>query len=190
MSRGDFKTRRANAGPDLAAPGAQCIGDHTCELAITTDKGKWIENNTYRKAEEYHAPLQMMGPASINSSMRIMDAIRIDMQAFQKMKEIQADKKLPYEVEMLNLDNPKITITTIKKAERDDNLILRLLNLSSETQEGTIRSQFNFKNLSIVNLNEEKPVNPIRIQAKIENNLIKVKINPHVIATLKIEMGK
>ena len=42
MSRPDIPLRPGDAGPPLYTPSAQCIGEHTFELAITTDKENWI----------------------------------------------------------------------------------------------------------------------------------------------------
>ena len=60
ISRSDFDSRKSDAGPSITTPGAQLLGTHSFELALTTADQDWIESPIYRTAENYVAPLQPM----------------------------------------------------------------------------------------------------------------------------------
>jgi 2-O-(6-phospho-alpha-D-mannosyl)-D-glycerate hydrolase len=187
LSRGDLATRKGNAGPSLYTPGAQCLGSQSCELAITTAKQNWLNSDTYRISEEFNAPLLTAVPQSINESKRIMNGINIGMGSTKKIVYETDSEKLPETLSFLNLDNHKLIITALKKAENDNCLVLRILNLSHETQIGELTTYKPIDTVKIVNYNEKDPINPIK--AKIiatESKCLKIELNPYVLATFKI----
>lgn len=83
--------------------------------------------------------------------------------------------------ENLVVDNPNIIFSTFKKAENDDNLILRLYNISEEMQLATVKLNKLIKEVELVNLNEDF-INKLDLS----NNKVEVKFNPKEIVTIKL----
>lgn len=63
--------------------------------------------------------------------------------------------KLPNINSLFEIDKP-ILLSAIKKAEKDEGIILRLANLKNEDEKINIKTKFNFQKVEEVNLKEEK----------------------------------
>lgn len=186
LSRPDIPLRPGDAGPPLYTPSAQCIGEHTFELAITTDKENWINSHTYRTVECFTYPLQPLVPKSMMGANRIIDAIVLYEVPSWGLLNYERKSILPSKLSFFTINNPKISLSALKRAESGNSLIIRLVNLSNKSENDEITFYKGIKEAQIVNLNEEKPEN--RIKAKIQFNLnkIKVELDPFVLATIKI----
>ena len=189
LSRDDFQTRTGNAGPPIPAPGAQCLGKFSCDLAITTSSSDWISDGLYRMAEDYHAHVQPASPCSINDSYRVIDAITLSIDpSGSKMLYSKVDK-LPLEFSLFKLNNPNITMTALKKAEDDGSAIIRFVNMTSTPQSDKIKFNVAIEAMQIVDMSEHAPENSIKMSAVLEkNNLIQLTLEPHVIGTLKLNL--
>jgi hypothetical protein len=58
LSRGDLLTRRANAGPTLPTPGAQCLGTHTFRYALIPHRSGW--ERAFLEAHRFLSPLRAL----------------------------------------------------------------------------------------------------------------------------------
>ncbi|HEY0089248.1 MAG TPA: glycosyl hydrolase-related protein, partial [Candidatus Lokiarchaeia archaeon] len=97
---------------------------------------------------------------------------------------------LPPELSFLEIDNKNIVLSALKKSEIGNYLIVRLFNISSESQEAILRfwNGLLIRKAEIVNLLEENPINKIKAEIKAVNcNNLEIKFGAHVIATVKIE---
>ncbi len=56
LSRSDLATRRGGAGPELETPGAQEIGEHRFEFAVTTFRGSYLASDLLQRVEAYTSP--------------------------------------------------------------------------------------------------------------------------------------
>ncbi|GAH37926.1 unnamed protein product, partial [marine sediment metagenome] len=98
---------------------------------------------------------------------------------------------LPESMSFLEIDNKNVLLSALKKSEEGNSLIVRLYNLASSSQK--VKLQF-FRNIAIkqaeiVNLLEEIPKNEIKAEIlNINENLLELTIEPHVIATLKLKI--
>ena len=115
------------------------------------------------------------------------------MEIFSSQHEEKVHPYLPLKHRFLEIDNDNIQLSILKKAEHDNDLIIRLYNISSQKQQCKINfSEFlTIKNAQIVNLLEETP--KMKINAKIlaiNENSIEIDLDPNVIGTLKIDLGK
>ena len=100
---------------------------------------------------------------------------------------------LPETLSFMEIDNKKILLSALKKAETDDDLIIRLYNISPTKELANISlfESIIIKNVELVNLLEEKPINSIKaIISSIEGSSFKISLDPHVIATLRIKIEK
>lgn len=188
LSRPDIPLRPGNAGPDLFTPGAQCLGSHTFELALTTAHTDWLESDTYRMSEIFTSPMQVIVPRSIKSSFRFIDSILLYKIFEDQDNTVLYDKntELPANLSFLSLDNPKVSLTALKRAESGEALIIRVLNLSGEIQNAGIKFYNRIANAELVNYNEEKPVNRIKALIQFNLNEIKVELDPFVLANITI----
>ncbi|MFX1499947.1 MAG: glycosyl hydrolase-related protein [Promethearchaeota archaeon] len=195
LSRDDFETRMSHAGPGLKTPGAQCLGKYSFELAIvTSSKSNWLESKIHLKGKEFNNPLRPIFPAMVQSPFRISEKVILKpkgvLSYFFKTKKKEITPYLPSTLKFLEINNKSVVLSAIKKAEMTNSLIIRCYNISSQIQEATIifYEKFSIKNAELVNLLEEKPKNDIK--AKIidyKQNILKIKLDPHVISTFKID---
>jgi mannosylglycerate hydrolase len=56
LSRSDLITRRGGAGPEMETPGAQELGEHRFDFAVTTWSGGYLEANVTQSAAAYSCP--------------------------------------------------------------------------------------------------------------------------------------
>ncbi|MHA1641751.1 MAG: alpha-mannosidase [Promethearchaeota archaeon] len=198
LSRGDFESRRTDAGPSLYTPGAQCIGKHKFDLSlVTSNENNWISAKIHVKGKSFNNPLKISFPTMIKTPLRADDKIFLSsyglLEIFSSQHEEKVQPYLPLKHGFLEIDNDNIQLSILKKAEHNNDLIIRLYNISSQKQQCKINfSEFlTIKNAQIVNLLEETP--KMEIKAKIlaiNENFIEIDLDPNVICTLKIDLGK
>ena len=198
LSRADLATRGSNAGPDLKTPGAQCLGEHVFELGVIIEAGKenWVKAAIPQKAKEFNNPLKPLFPRMADTPLRIGDHVLLSslglLEIFSTPHQRKVEAYLPSTVSFLSIDNNNIMLSALKKAERDNSLVLRCFNLSSKSQTGTIRfwEALTIENVKIVNLLEEEPNNVINATIRNQNeNSCEISLDSHVIATLKIDLS-
>jgi alpha-mannosidase len=195
LSRDDFKTRRSHAGPGYKTPGAQCLGKHSFDLSITTaSKRNWLDSKIHQRGKEFNNPLKPLFPNMARGPIRISDKVIIRPEGilsyFEKTKLLSLEPYLPPSLSFLEIDNNSVILSALKKSEEGNYLILRVFNISSNTQKAKLSffKDISITDVKIVNLLEEEPKNEIKAQiiSYIENELV-ILLDPHVIATFKIE---
>ncbi|MHA1657935.1 MAG: glycoside hydrolase family 38 C-terminal domain-containing protein [Promethearchaeota archaeon] len=199
LSRGDFITRKSNAGPDLKTPGAQCLGKHEFELSLIIENNKpnWLEAEIHIKGKEFNNPLKPIFPLMANSPLRVTDKVFLNasgvLSYFKKSETQQLESYLPTEMSFLEVSNKNVMLSALKKSEEGDFLVVRCYNISTIQQRAILKfnDSLSIKNAEIVNFLEEKPSNEINAQVNLINsNNIELSLEPHVIATLKITIFK
>jgi alpha-mannosidase len=191
LSRNNLTSRRSDAGPPLNTPGAQCIGKHEFELSLIIENGKsgWLNSEIHLKGKEFNNPMIPIFPSMLNFHLRNIDTIIVN----QKMRLKTEDSYLPVEMSFLEIDNKNIMLSILKKSEDGNDLIIRVYNISPELQKAKLKlyEGISIKNASIVNLLEEKPESEIKAKADlIDGNNIELSIEPHVIATIRLDISK
>ena len=132
------------SGIKLPTPDSQLLKEISFELAITTyDK----EEDLSLKAKEYLTPI-----------------VSYNKMPYNAMKLNDVDFHTPYEYSLLE-NHSKLTLSTLKKAESKDGLILRVFNTQKEEQ----HLQLNIPCDTSVSLNEEN----INFEIKIITNQVK-----------------
>ncbi len=113
LSRDDFPTRRrCNAGPTLATPAAQCLGEQRFRYAILPYEGDWIEAGVPREAR-----LWRVRPPSVQGVVAGHAAGGADF---------------------LRLASKALRVTAIKRHETRDTLVVRLHNMTAARVEEEI----------------------------------------------------
>ncbi|MFX0020716.1 MAG: alpha-mannosidase [Candidatus Hermodarchaeota archaeon] len=197
LSRDDFQSRYVPAGPAFKTPEAQCLGTHSFELSIiTSNKENWIDSKIHRRGKEFNNPFKPVFPAMVESPIRTSDKVVLRpfgiVSIFYKSKTELLESYLPPTLSFLEIDNEYIVLSCIKKAEVGEHLIIRLFNVSSSRQNGklTFYDKLIVKNAEKVNFLEEVPKNEIKAYIdNFKNNVIEVNLEPHVIATFKIDIS-
>ena len=163
LSREDLVTRPCNAGPRVETPEAQCLGPQTFWYAVIPHPGDWEEARIWEEAHALRYPL--LG--------RTVD--------FQE-GELSADDLCMFEIEPQEL-----VVSALKKAEREDALVLRLYNISRHDVLGRLGSRRPLVAARLANLNEEPlPNGSLEI---IDRQGIEFPARPSQIVTLLLELG-
>jgi alpha-mannosidase len=187
LSRADMASRKGNAGPALRTPTAQCLGVTSFELAITTAEKDWLNSNTNHIAEQYIAPLQPMIPQSVGIQFRMWDTLTLFMGMMMKNVNYTPNPILPTSLGFMKLTNQKLTMTALKKAEKADAVIVRLLNLAPTVESDTIEFYAPIKEAVLVNYNEDIPKTPIKASISANGSKLTIKLDPCVLATIQLK---
>ncbi len=195
LSRDDFASRMSHAGPGFMTPGAQCLGKYSFEISIiTTSKSNWLDSEIHLRGKEINNPLKSFFPTMAQSPFRFSDKVVLKprgvLSYYFKPKKIIFEKYLPTTFSFLEIDNRRVVLSAIKKAEEGDFLVIRLYNISSDPQKAILifYKKILIKNSEIVNLLEEKPKNEIKAKInEYHQNELNITLEPHVLATFKIE---
>ncbi|MCF7890573.1 hypothetical protein K9M78_05070 [Candidatus Bipolaricaulota bacterium] len=160
ISRDDLGTREGHAGPPLSTPEAQCKDEYIFEYAIFPFSGNWQDSQVVKQAREFNSPLV--------SSIARSDAEPLETFSF------------------LKVEPDEVLVSTIKRGEDDESLIVRLLNPTNESKRGNI--EFNDRLGDIrkayeTNLQEK----PNRELALNDENKVQISLEKYEIRTLKIK---
>ncbi len=124
------EARFNNEFPDQL--GGQCLGKRIAEYAICPHKGNWQEGKLYNAAQRFNAEPVVM----------------------QLSKNNGVENVIPKSTMCITNDN--VILSAMKKAEKNDNIIVRIFNPTNTEQ----KFKFNFaktpKNVYICNMNEER----------------------------------
>jgi mannosylglycerate hydrolase len=133
LSRGDLTTRRGHAGPALLTPGGQCLGDHTFEYALVPHAGWWdgASMEVANAAEDFEAGLRAVATGTHEGA-------------------------LPAVWASVTLAPPELALSALKRAEREDGLVLRVYNPTARPVSASVRLPRPFRAVRLVNLNEDE----------------------------------
>jgi hypothetical protein len=131
LSRGDLTTRDGHAGPMLATPGGQGLGEHTVRYTLLPHAGDWqTEGVVLREAQAFEAPLCAL-PTE------------------------QHDGELPASWSFVHVAPDAVAISAIKRAESGEGLIVRLYNPGDQAQDTMLACGAPLMSVSEVRLDEE-----------------------------------
>jgi alpha-mannosidase len=143
------------SGPLVPTPEAQELGEHIFAYSVLPYSGDWRQTQVHRRAYETSQPLA----------------------AFQTNKEPLRNTHCDFSLEPDNL-----IISTVKRAEDDDSLILRLFETIGRACRARLRLPAGIKRAYITNLLEQ----PER-EIAFKNGKLELDVSPFEIVTLKLE---
>jgi mannosylglycerate hydrolase len=121
LSRDDLSTRRSGAGPQLPAPGAQCLGDHVFEYAL--ELGEPENAELVRRSQDYRfdfaegppgakldGPLSIDGAAAFSALKGAEDGDGVILRVFNPGPD-PAEIALPRPVRRCRLDESPLPAT-------------------------------------------------------------------------------
>ncbi|MBO9541389.1 hypothetical protein J7643_12440 [bacterium] len=111
LSRDDLRTRGGGAGPKLETPEAQCLGPQRFAYALLPYRGDWSEPQL--EAHAFGAPFLVRGFGGDQASL-------------------SGGKPLH---EWLSIGDPRLVVSTVKRAEGSEHLAIRLYNPTAERVE-------------------------------------------------------
>ncbi|MHA1684351.1 MAG: alpha-mannosidase [Promethearchaeota archaeon] len=143
ISQGHLGRPSGLNGPFLPTPGAQCKRRMTFDLAIQPHAGDWVRGDVYKFMKAFHSPLE--GIARTGSKFY-----------YEPRDELARSRNLNEMEESLVIVEPgTLVVSAIKKAGREDGIIIRVFNPSSAPVQGTIKLSFAISSASIVDLKED-----------------------------------
>ena len=144
------------AGPLVPTPQALELGTYTFEYAVQPHEGDWRQAEIYKQAPEFnHRPIAV--PTDGKGS-------------------------LPAEYSFLKLSPHNLILSTLKKAEDSDAVILRFFETRGEDTQAEVELFRDIKRLTSVDLLEREEG-----ELPFEGNRFKLAVKPFEIVTLKLE---
>lgn len=132
LSREDLATRRGHAGPMLHTPEAQGLGKHVFEYALVPHAGDWQAEEALvpREAAAFESPMRTRVTERHEGALR-------DMWSF------------------VHVAPAGVAVSSVKKAEREDALVVRLYNPTGTALSTEVILAKPFREVVRVNLNED-----------------------------------
>ena len=118
MARTDHALRPHKIGPELATPGAQCLGTHRFRFAVRPFAADSGNGQLYRAAEKFSVPLQAYAPLGRSPAVR---------------------PRLPLG---LAIGPDEVVLSAVKTAEDRRGLLVRVFNSSAQPVVATLRPAF------------------------------------------------
>jgi len=158
----EINTRIGDAGPEIFTPQAQCLRTMEFEYAIYPHIGNYEEGNCIEKTDNYNNELIIFNTNKHKGYLPIESS-------FAKIED----------------NHGNIRLTSFKKSDYNNNLILRLYNAGTKTYKSKINFNFNIKEVNKVNFLEEK-----KCSMPINDNSFELEIKPKVIETISISLER
>lgn len=148
------------SGIKLPTPDSQMLGELTLEFAIATHAQSALQANAARLAKEYLTPVQIYNKIP-----------------YDAMKLNKPEVKTPVEYSFLKELNTDAVLSTVKKSEKADQLVLRFYNPTDETKTAAFELPVTAKQVFAANLNE-RVLEPIgtegnQVQVNMISNQVK-----------------
>lgn len=148
------------SGIKLPTPDSQMLGTLTLEFAIATHKETTLKANVARMAKEYLTPIHLYNKIPFNA-MKLNKSDVNTPTTFSFLKELQKDSVL----------------STLKKAEKDDQFVLRFYNPTDKEKTATFELNRSIGHAHTANLNEayleEVETEENKFQTKLKTNQVK-----------------
>ena len=144
MARIDHPLRPHKIGPELATPGAQCLGRHRFRFAVRPYSRQPDRGHLYRAAEEFSVPLQAFAPLGRSGPRR-------------------ADRSLGLEV-----GPAEVVLSAVKTAEDRSGLLVRMFNSADQAVTALLRTGFPIDSAERCNLEEQSRTDlPISVDGSV-----------------------
>lgn len=135
---------------------SQSLGENEWKYAIMPHSGNWEEGNIYREVERFNLP-------------------------FETGQSGKGGGNLPKMMSFISIEPKEIVLSTMKRAEKSDSLILRLFNPTDKEIEGSIKTFKEMKEAWITNMNEKR-----REQLEVIGNTVNIIFDHKKIVTVEV----
>jgi alpha-mannosidase len=158
LSQDDLSSRKRLAGPKIAVPDAQCMGEHKFKYAILPIATRWPPTAICTQENHYSIPVKSL--------------------ALPRQKG-----PLPPTLRLLRVEPDALMVSAVKKAYSDDHLIVRLFNPTPRTLQGRLQIVTGIRKAWRTDLNEENgrsiPVG--------KDGVLSISVPPKKIITVRIQ---
>ncbi len=127
------------SGIKMPTPDSQMLGTLMIDFGITTHAGTTLEANIANVAKEYLTPVQVYNKIP-------HDAMKLNKEKVQT----------PLTYSLLSFENKDSVLSVLKKAEKEEALVVRAFNPTTTNQQLEVVSNNKISNVGLVNLNEDK----------------------------------
>ncbi len=158
LSRGDFLTRPYNAGPMIPTPEAQCLGFISFNYAVEPYEGNCFQAHIPNKNLDYSTPLIVFQPKSITGELPLTDSL-------------------------LDINNPLIIQSALKRNELTGNICIRLFNSAKFSEKCILTTGRPVKGCWITDMKEERLK-----ETPFSSNKIELDIPGYKILTVEIQI--
>jgi len=131
LSLDDLTTRDRLAGPKIAVPDAQCMGEHKFKYAILPLAAPWTSASVCTEENHYSIPVKCLTVPRQKGT-------------------------LPPTLRFLRVEPDDLMVSAVKKAYTEDHLIIRLFNPTARSLRGRLESLTGIQKAWLTDLNEEK----------------------------------
>lgn len=147
------------SGIKLPTPDSQMLGELTLDFAIATHSS---EQNVARLAKDYLTPIEFYNKIP-------HDAIRLN----------KSNVTTPLEHSLFHEMEPNLVLSTLKKAEKEDRLLLRFYNTRNSVETSSWVFNPTIKQAHIANLNEQALE-----EIHVENNQLQIPVKTNQVQSI------
>ncbi|TRZ49969.1 hypothetical protein D4S03_07510 [bacterium] len=167
----DMRTAAVGAGPHIATPEAQIQRKLTFSLSILPHRGRWDQVEVWRQALAFNNP-----PRAYTTGM-------------EKNRPVLTHGARPARRSFLSVTGRNVVLSSVKKAEDGETLVLRLYNPSDEMTEAVIQLPFVPAGIQLAGLDESaRPASESEAAPVSEaGGRVRVAIAPWKVVTLRVE---
>ena len=156
LLRGNGIISSFSKGEQWKVPGNQCLREMSMSMAVHPYKGNFVSAEIVQKLKEYQTPLlsyyQPVDLKKFSGGRTAVQDSNIDETFYRKDKypEIRFGRKQSF----LEIRGKEVVISAIKKAEREESVIVRLFNTSDQKNNFSLKYFKPISKLAKVRLNE------------------------------------
>ncbi len=158
LNRDILYNRRRHLAPILPTPDAQCLGKHLFNYSIFPHSGTLESAEVYKQAHQHNVPMR-----TIQTNMH--------------------DGILEKEMSFLSCTPDELIISAIKKAEKENAVIVRLYNISNRDVQGKLTIFEPIAKAQLVYLSEEPTNEDLVLDSY---NTVSIFVKKHEIVTIEI----
>jgi len=161
LARTDLLTREGDAGPMIFVPEAQCLRDFEFKYSFLSFRNE-TTGFLYKQVEQFNTNVAAVYTSEHDGAM-------------DKQKGLFC----------LDADNDRLVVSAIKKAEREDKLIIRLFNPTDQACQGTLTFGHEILRAERLNLDEHS-----QRELLTGKYSLTIKVSPKKIITLGLHLKK
>ncbi len=157
LSRGDLSVIDHAAGPMMATPGAQEMGAHRFEYAVLLHEGDWRRGQVPAESRRFLAP-----PMAVT---------------------LKGSAQVPAAAPLVAIEPASVVISALHRSERGGGVVVRLVNLSPERADASLRAARQLGAAFAVDP-MERPIDHLSVERV--GDQVRVSLEPWQIATLAL----
>lgn len=147
LSRGDFRCRPGNAGPQIATPEAQMPGLHCFEYALYPHGGEWAKAQLAQEAQELSQPVMSERGDRHNTSIPEDQPGRV--------RPVPREGTLPETFSIVAIEPAELALTALKLSDSEKEWIVRFYNQAPYAVKAVVEFGFPAKAVRLADLNEK-----------------------------------